>query len=550
MSILSDNMGEGGVLGRSVFKAALLATLALASQDRAQTQAQAAHTLALDAAQAGAVIDRDVFGQFAEMLGEGVYGGIWVGRDSKIPNVRGIRSDVVQALRALKVPVVRWPGGCYADQYHWRDGVGPAADRRARLNAFWGGTLEPNTFGTDEFMDFLGQIGSEAYLSVNLGSGTVQEAADWLEYMTAAQPTALAKARAANGHKAPYRVKYLGLGNESWGCGGPMTAEAYVERMKLFSSFVKNDNPAQMGNPLQPNPEATRRIAVGPGDEKTAAYAEAVMKEWSSHTPYDRDIEGLSMHYYTLTGPYPMTDAATGFGEKEYAAFIKKTYGLDDAIAAQSAIMDKYDPGKKVGLVVDEWGNWLKPMAGSKAQVLKQQNSLRDAITASLSLDIFARHADRVRMANIAQMVNVIQSMVLTDGPRMVLTPTYHVFRMYVPFQDAQVIPVKLAQGEYRFGDIVTPQVDAIAARAKDGKVWLALTNIDPNRPIEVDATVQGVQVSRATGEMLTAPTVDAVNTFDAPATVAPRPYSATASGDHLTLLLPPKSVTVVHLDP
>jgi alpha-N-arabinofuranosidase len=527
-----------------VFKVALFAALAIAGQ----AQAQATHTLVLDASQAGPVINRDIFGQFAEMLGEGIYGSVWVGPDSKIPNVRGIRSDVVQALRAIKVPVVRWPGGCYADQYHWRDGVGPATGRRARLNAFWGGTLEPNTFGTDEFMDFLGQIGSEAYLSVNVGSGTVQEAADWLEYMTADQPTALAQERAAGGHKAPYRVKYLGLGNESWGCGGPMTAEAYVERMKLFSGFVKDLNPAQVGNPLNPNPDAMRRIAVGPGDEKTAAYAEAVMKEWSTHTPYDRDIEGLSMHYYTLTGPYPMTDAATGFGEKEYAAFIKKTYGLDEAIAQQSAVMDKYDPDKKVSLVVDEWGNWLKPMPGAK--VLKQQNSLRDAITASLSLDIFARHADRVRMANIAQMVNVIQSMVLTDGPRMVLTPTYYVFRMYAPFQDAQVIPLKLDPGEYRFGEITTPQVDGIAARAKDGKVWLALTNIDPNRSVEVDATVQGVHAQRAVGEVLTAQAVDAVNTFDAPATITPKAYGAEATNDRLTLRLPPKSVVVVRLDP
>ena len=249
------------VLGRTVFKVALLSALTIAAQAHAQTEERAVHTLALDATRTGPVISRDIFGQFAEMLGEGIYGGVWVGRDSKIPNVRGIRSDVVQALRALKVPGVRWPGGCYADQYHWRDGIGPANQRRARENAFWGGTPEPNTFGTDEFMDFLGQIGSEAYLSVNLGSGTIQEAADWLEYMTADQPTALARERIANGHKAPYRIKYLGLGNESWGCGGPMTPDAYVQRMKLFSSFVHNLNPAQVGNPLNPNPAATKRIA-------------------------------------------------------------------------------------------------------------------------------------------------------------------------------------------------------------------------------------------------------------------------------------------------
>ena len=534
------------MLGKSVLKLALVGALLAATA--VQAEGQTVHTLSLDAAQTGAVINRDIFGQFAEMLGEGIYGGVWVGRDSKIPNVRGIRSDVVQALRAIKVPVVRWPGGCYADRYHWRDGIGPAANRRARLNAMWGGVLEPNTFGTDEFMDFVGQIGSEAYLSVNMGTGTVGEAADWLEYMTADKPTALAKERAANGHKAPYHIKYLGLGNESWGCGGPMTADTYVAHMKLFGSFAQNFNPAQSGNPLAPNPDAMKRIAVGPGDKSTASYAETVMKEWSTHAFFDRPFEGLSMHNYTMSSMMPMSDAATGFGEKDYAIFVKKTYGLNDAIADNIAVMDKYDPEKKVALVVDEWGNWLKPI--SDAHLLKQQNSLRDAITASISLDIFARHADRVRMANIAQMVNVIQSMILTDGPKMVLTPTYYIFKMYMPFQDAQFIPLKLDQGEYRFGDLKMAQVDGIAAKAKDGKVWLALTNIDPNQSIDIDASAQGVQAGRAVGEVLTASTVDAVNSFDAPPAVTPKPYNVEAMNNRLVLHLPPKSVIVVRLDP
>lgn len=518
----------------------------------------------VQADQADVPISRDIFGQFAEMLGEGVYGGIWVGKNSKIPNVRGIRSDVVNALRALKVPVVRWPGGCFADEYNWRNGVGPADKRRATVNAMWGKTIEPNTFGTDEFMDFVEQIGSEAYISVNVGSGTPQQAAEWLEYMTADKASALGAERAANGHKGPYRVKYLGLGNESWGCGGSMSAEAYIDRMKLFSHFSHNYNPDQAGRALadvlnamsqgkftlallEPLPNEMRRVAVGPDAAKTE-YTEAVMKAWSLKQPMTWGIEGLSLHFYSMGGGHPFGFAATDFGEKEYATLLKETLRMDDIIATHSAIMDKYDPEKKVALVVDEWGAWLKPMPGTREIFFKQQNSLRDAILASLNLNVFAKHSDRVRMANIAQMVNVIQSMILTKDSDMVLTPTYHIYKMYVPFQDAQFIPVTYDAGSYTFGGVTLPQVDILAARATDGRVWMALTNIDPNRSASVNAKIAGMAVNSATGEVLTADRVDAVNTFGAKAAVAPAPYRANASNGSLILELPPKSVTVVSI--
>lgn len=542
-------MGDAHVFGRGVFKAAFVAGLALATIGQAQPLQAAPHVLSLDAAQTGPVINRDIFGQFAEMLGEGIYGGVWVGRDSKIPNVRGIRTDVVQALRAIRPPVVRWPGGCYADQYHWRDGIGPTASRRPRVNVTWGGVIDPNTFGTDEFMDFADQIGSEAYISVNVGSGTVQEAADWLEYMTTDQPTALGKERAANGRKAPYKVKYVGLGNEAWGCGGAFTPDAYVDRMKLFSQYVQNQNPAQRRSLAFDSDVTMKRIASAQGLGETA-YTEAVMKAWKERQPIYWGLEGISLHYYTQSGKFPMMDPSINFGEKDYAALIKTTYGIENMIAEHSAIMDRYDPQKRVAMVIDEWGAWLRPLPGTKLMFLRQQNSLRDAVLASVNLNIFARHADRIRMTNIAQMINVIQSMILTEGPKMVLTPTYYVYKMYVPFQDAQSIPLQLDAGEYRFGDVTVPQVDGIAARSKDGKVWVALTNIDPNRTVEVRAKVQGVPSGHAVGEVLTAATVDAVNTFDVPSTVAPKPFRAEAAGGELTLQLPPKSVTVVSLEP
>lgn len=529
--------------------AAMIAVLAGAAAPGRAQPAGDSGSLSVSADQSGAVINRALFGQFAEQLGNGVYGGVWVGRDSKIPNVRGIRSDVVQALRALKVPDVRWPGGCFADQYHWRNGVGPADQRRTTYNINWGGPIEPNSFGTHEFMDFIEQIGSEAYITVNVATGTPQEAADWLEYMTTDQPTSLAKEREANGRKPPYRVKYLGIGNESYGCGGAMTAEAYVDKMKVFAMFARNLNPAESGaSRFFPGPQPMQRIAVGPADDQTD-YTDAVMKAWQHSSPRSWSIEGLSFHHYTMGDKGMMRDPATGFGERDYATFVKNTYVMDELIAKQTAIMDRYDPQKKVALVIDEWGTWLSPMPGTSPLYLQQQNSLRDAILASLNLNIFARHADRVRMANIAQMINVLQAMILTDGDKMLLTPTYHVYRMYVPFQDAQFIPTNLDAGAYRFGDMTLPRIDAIAARARDGAVWLALTNIDPNRPADLSVSVSGVSVKGAVGEVLTAARIDAVNAFDAPVALAPKVFNSKPVGGRLVLHLPAKSVTVVRLE-
>ncbi|HYY96996.1 MAG TPA: alpha-L-arabinofuranosidase C-terminal domain-containing protein [Pyrinomonadaceae bacterium] len=494
--------------------------------------------MSVDASRAGAKIDRNIFGQFAEHLGKGVYEGVWVGPGSPIPNTRGIRNDVVAALRALKVPNVRWPGGCFADEYHWRKGVGP--QRPETLNPNWGGVIEPNTFGTHEFMDFLEQIGAEAYLSVNVGSGTPQEAAEWLEYLTAAQPTALAKERAANGHPAPYRIAYLGIGNESWDCGGNMTPDYYVSQLKVYSRFVRNFNPAQQDR------QRMLKIAVGPGggEARFTEWTEAVMKAYQNRQ-WSWDMDGLSLHSYTVVN-WDKKFASVGFGEAEYAQILKATLEMEGLVSRHSAIMDKYDPQKKVALVVDEWGAWYAPLPGSNPGFLAQQNSLRDAVLAALNLNIFARHADRVRMANIAQMVNVLQAMILTDKEKMVLTPTYHVFKMYVPFQDATLVPVAFDAGTYTHGDITLPRVDAVAARDAAGRLWLAVTNIDPNRPAEVEVNIAGVAARSAAGETLTAPKVDSVNTFEAPNTVAPKPVSAKVQGGKLTLRLEPKSVTVI----
>jgi alpha-N-arabinofuranosidase len=500
--------------------------------------------LTIDTYKTGAKIDRNIFGQFAEHLGKGIYEGVWVGRDSKIPNTRGIRNDVVQALRALRVPNVRWPGGCFADEYHWRKGIGPSSQRAVTLNSNWGGVTEPNTFGTHEFMDFLNQIGAEAYISVNVGSGTPQEAAEWLEYMTTAQATTLGKERAANGHPDSYRIPYLGIGNESWDCGGNMTADYYLSQLKIYSRFVRNFNLAQQDQ------DKMLRIAVGPSGEDSprwTEWTETIMKAYQQHT-WSWDIDGLSVHSYTV-GKWPPSYASSGFGEAEYAQILKFTLQMDGLIAKHSAIMDKYDPQKKVAMVVDEWGSWYAPLPGSNPGFLVQQNSQRDAILAALNLNIFARHADRVRMANIAQMVNVLQAMIMTDKEKMVLSPTYHVFKMYVPFQDATFVPVVFDAGTYTYGDITLPRVDVIAAKDKAGKLWLAITNVDPNQPLNLEANISGLVAKSVVGETLTAPKVDSVNTFDSPNTVAPKPISAKVAGGKLIMKLDPKSVTVVSVE-
>ena len=530
-----SNLGQPALLVQCLLAIhfALIVTAPVVAQEKIE--------LRIDVSTTGAKIDRNIFGQFAEHLGHGVYQGIWVGPNSKIPNTRGIRNDVVAALKAIKVPNVRWPGGCFADEYHWRKGIGP--QRVETLNPNWGGVIEPNSFGTHEFMDFLDQIGAAAFISVNVGSGTPQEAAEWLEYLTTAQPTTLSTERAANGHSAPYKIAYLGIGNESWDCGGNMTPDYYLSQLKIYSRFVRNFNPTQQTK------EQMLKIAVGPGggEARWTEWTEAVMKAWQNRQ-WSWDINGLSLHNYTVVR-WPPAFKSVGFGETEYSQILKSTLEMDNLINKHSAIMDKYDPEKKIALAVDEWGAWYAPLPGSNPGFLVQQNSLRDAILAALNLNIFARHADRVRIANIAQMINVLQAMIMTDKGQMVLTPTYHVFKMYAPFQDSYVVPVLFNAGTYTHGDITLPRLDAIAGKDTAGKLWLGITNVDPNQAVEVEISLTGINAKSATGETLTAPKVDSVNTFNSPNTVTTKSVSAKIQGRKLALRLEPKSVTVISVE-
>ncbi len=508
---------------------ALFVFAGVATEAPAAASAPFAATVLVHTDQPGAVISRTIYGQFAEHLGRGIYEGIWVGEDSPIPNTRGYRSDVVAALRALHVPVVRWPGGCFADEYHWREGIGPRAGRPTKINTTWGGVEETNAFGTHEFLNFAELIGADAYVSGNVGSGSPQEMAEWIEYITSDTQSTLANLRRKNGRERPWRLPYFGIGNETWGCGGNMRAEFSVDLYRQFAAFLK-----------APPDNKPLRVASGATAEDLN-WTEVLM---SRAAPL---MDAYSLHYYTLpTGDWNHKGASTGFSEGEWASTLSGALKLDDFVTRHSAIMDKYDAAKRVGLFVDEWGTWYDAEAGRNPAFLYQQNTLRDAVVAALSLDIFHRHADRVRMANIAQMVNVLQAMILTDKERMVRTPTYYVFQMYVPFQGATTLPVEVTAPSYATSDVTLPALDVSAARDAAGNLELAFVNLDPSRVAKVSATLAGVEIHRASGRVLTADTMDAHNSFEQPNAVVPAPLDPKRSGSKLAIDLPPKSVAVI----
>jgi alpha-N-arabinofuranosidase len=490
-------------------------------------------SVVVHADQPGAKIDRHIYGQFAEHLGRGIYEGVWVGENSPIPNTRGIRRDVVAALRELNVPVVRWPGGCFADEYHWRDGVGPPAARPTTLNTNWGGVPETNAFGTHEFLDFAEMIGAEAYVNGNLGTGSPGEMAEWLQYMTSDKPTTLTAERARNGHPQPWKIAYFAVGNEAWGCGGNMTPDHYVDLFRQYATFLKT-------------PFGARPVLVASGgNDNDTSWTEALAARGG------QDMGAISFHYYTIPGDtWHSKGSVTGFGEDQWISTLAHTLRMDDYINRNSAAMDKYDPQKKLALAVDEWGTWYDPEPGREPGFLYQQNTLRDALVAALNLNIFHHHCERVRMANIAQMVNVLQAMILTRGPEMILTPTYHVFRMFRPFQDSTNLPVDLEAPRYALGDVSVPAISISAARTAGGAIAVALVNLDPKRAIAVSVALAGVNARRANAVILTASAMDAHNTFEDPTAVRPRAYSRLSiNGNKLSLMLPAKSLVVLSLE-
>lgn len=506
---------------------AVAAACGLAWSGAASAEIRASATI--DLTHPGPRIAPEIYGQFAEQLGKGITEGIWVGEDSPIPNVRGYRRDVVEALRALHVPVLRWPGGCYADTYHWRDGIGPRGQRPITLNRWWGNNEESNAFGTHEYFDFAELIGSRTFLSVNVGSGTAGEAKDWVEYVTSPSRSRLAQERRANGRDKPWTIDYAGIGNESWGCGGNLTAQQYAPYLRIFATFVRQD-------------QGPKAVAVGPSADDYSWTGE-IMK---SHDKFDV----LSLHYYTIpNGDWAHKGSAVGFSKADWLKTFAQTRRLDEFIAGHSQIMDRTDPDKKVAIAVDEWGTWYDTPEGAPA--LWQENTLRDALVAATNFHIFQRHADRVRMANIAQMVNVLQSIILTDGTRMVKTPTYYAFQMYVPFQGAASIPVQVQTPELASAAVKLPAIDVTAAKGADGATYVGLVNIAADEGARVQLVLPGLRTERVSGQVLTAPAMDSRNHFGAAEEVRPRAFSAfSRHTGRLQVTMPAKSIVVLRIEP
>lgn len=485
------------------------------------------------------IISRNIYGQFAEHLGRCIYGGLWVGENSSIPNTRGIRNDVVKALRENNIPNLRWPGGCFADTYHWKDGIGPKNERKKIVNTNWGGVTEDNSFGTHEFMDLCEQLGCEPVICGNVGSGTVKEMADWVEYLTSDAESPMTELRKKNGREKPWKVKFWGVGNESWGCGGIMDADFYSNEMARYSFFLKNydDN-------------VLYKIASG-GLDDGIDWTETLMKKWSTADGWLQNyLRGYSLHHYTICHDWSKKGSATDFNEQEWFASLSKTLQMDELIEKHSAVMDKYDPDKEIGLIVDEWGNWFDTEPGTNPAFLYQQNSLRDAMVASLNLDIFNKHCDRVKMANIAQVVNVLQSMILTKDDQIVLTPTYYVFKIYKVHQDAELLPLKLSCDEYVFGDDSIPAISSTASKDTNGVVHITLTNVNPNEPANIKIELQGTgEREFVRGEIITGDKINSYNDFGKDEEVTLKDFNKVIlNGNELDIELPSKSIVMIEL--
>lgn len=514
---------------QSIFGIALIALMSFVKPD-----ANAQSAKATIGSESDLVISKHIYGQFAEHLGRGIYDGFWVDKSMPVKKQDRIRLDIVEALKKIKIPNLRWPGGCFADEYHWRDGIGLRANRPKMVNTNWGGVTEDNSFGTHEFLELCKLLNCEPYISGNVGSGTVQEMSNWVEYLNFDGLSPLTELRKKNGHPKAFNVKFWGVGNESWGCGGNMTPEFYSNEYRKYASFAKNYG----GNTL-------KKIATGPAGDNYN-WTEVLMKNVTE------DMWGLALHYYTLpTGSWTGSKgSATNFTEDAYFNTMKNCLKMEEFVTKHSAIMDKYDPQKKVALVVDEWGIWTDSEPGTNPGFLFQQNSMRDALIAATTLNIFNNHAERVKMANLAQAINVLQALILTQKEKIILTPTYHVFDLYKVHQDAKLLPVKLDIPDYEFDGKKLPAVNISASKDASGKIHVSIVNIDDHKDIDFKADLGNIKWSTVTGRILTSAKVTDINTFKNPSNIRIVAFNdAMKDGNNLSVKLPAHSIVVLELN-
>ena len=495
----------------------------------AQSQ-HSTNTLIIYGDSARHTINKDIYGHFSEHLGRCIYGGIWVGEESPIPNTNGIRNDVATALKKISIPNLRWPGGCFADEYHWMDGIGPRSQRPKIVNTNWGGVTEDNSFGTHEFLNFCEAIGTEPYISANVGSGSVEEMAKWVEYVNADGESPMANLRRKNGREKPWNVKYWGVGNESWGCGGDMRPEYYADLYRRYAVYCRNYGDNRLF-----------KVASGASDYDYN-WSEVLMKNVGNK------MNGLSLHYYTVKGWRGSKGSATNFTEDEYMFILDKCLGIEPVLKKHIGIMDQYDPEKKIGLMVDEWGTWYDVEPGTNPGFLYQQNTMRDAFVAALTLNVFHKY-DRIRMANIAQIANVLQSLILTNNEKMLTTPTYHVFDLYQPHKDATFLSSDLSSEEYVLKDKKISALSATVSKSADGSVHVSLVNVHPSKNINVSSVLKNLKVKTVTGRILTSGDIHDHNTFDQPNKVATKEFKQfKLKGDQLTVEMPARSVVTLEL--
>ena len=494
--------------------------------------AQATAKLYINGNEPKLTISKHIYGHFSEHLGRCIYDGFWVSDTSTLKRKDRIRLDVVDALKKIKIPNLRWPGGCFADEYHWRDGIGPRQNRPKMINTHWGNVTEDNSFGTHEFLDLVELLGTEPYICGNLGSGTIEEMNKWVEYLNFDGLSPMTEIRKQNGRTTPWKVQYWGVGNENWGCGGSMTADFYADQYRRYATFCKN----YPGAPL-------RKIAGGANSEDYN-WTEVLMKKIPLNMMW-----GISLHYYVVPKTWADKGSATQFDEKEYFTSMQKTIRMDELVTKHSTVMDRYDPTKRVALVVDEWGIWTNVEPGTNPGFLYQQNSLRDALIAGTTLNIFNNHCDRVKIANLAQTVNVLQSLILTQGHQMLLTPTYHVFDLYKVHQDAKWLPIQVNSPDYTVDNQKLPALNVSASKDSTGTVHISLVNLDPNKSIRIETALNGVNWSTVTGEIITSAKITDINTFEKKETIRPVAFSgAKKSGTELVADIPAKSVVVLEI--
>ena len=484
-------------------------------------------------------IHPELQGHFSEHLGRCIYEGLYVGEDSKIPNKKGMRTDVVEALKEMGIPVLRWPGGCFADEYHWMDGIGPKETRKCMVNTHWGGVTEDNSFGTHEFMELCDQLGCKNYINGNVGSGSVREMSEWVEYMTLDGISPMTNLRKENGREKPWKVDFFGVGNENWGCGGNMTPEYYGNLYRNYQTYVRNYDPTK---PIF-------KIACG-ANADDYSWTEGVTKtcfrapEWMHGF-----MDGLSLHYYTVPDTWEKKGSATEFDEKDWYKTLKKTLKMEELIRRHTAILDQYDKEKKVGLIVDEWGTWYDVEPGTNPGFLYQQNTIRDALVAGINLNIFNKHCDRVRMANIAQLVNVLQAVILTEGEKMVKTPTYHVFKMYQVHQDGELLDSFIETAETGLEEeYKVPNLTESVSLGKDGRIHITLTNLSCSEAYEISTDLADTEEIKAVKGQIVTGDIHDKNTFEDPEKVTLRTFDgAKIQKNNLSFTIP--AASVLHLE-